>query len=260
MTANNAIYKEVIEDILMASLGVAVFLLHSGLIKTICLIALIIIAAYSCFEGVSRIVANYHRLQSLREENKKLKDSLSIADINLKEIKKKPSPIPEPPTLVVDDFLGNTRKIQDFISGLYGEDHYPNVYKAYFKSVEDLNKADKDISIIKNLIIKPFTEGLGQVNMPLSKEDTKKILFDLVSFALMMFDFVDTYRYSANNYPEQLLSVKVATGKESLDEASAKAKTATILADETPKYIRAIKAVIESLGLEGTVLYSGYKL
>jgi hypothetical protein len=261
MTAKQAIAREVTEDVLMILLGIAIIFLPSGLPRIICLVALIIVAIYSCLEGVARITANADRHKAMVEENRRLAESLSIAKLTAKPTTEVVYQTPDIPELSVDDFTGNTERIKNFLSELYHGESLPNVYKSYFKRINDLNGADSQLASFKQLLTGPFVDGLSQIGMPLSEEDRKRILEDLLSFALLMLDFIETYRYNINNSPEQLISIKEATGEITKEEALASARMATDLADETPRYIRAIKSVLEGLKLDkNDFLYSGYKL
>ena len=261
MTTKQAIAREVTEDILMIVLGVAIFFIPTSLPRVICLVALIIVAIYSCIEGVARIAAHADKYKAKMEENRILAESLSIAKLSANPKTEVVYQTPDIPELLVDDFTRNTEIIKNFLSELYHGESLPNVYKSYFKRVNDLHGADSQLDSFKRLITKPFIDRLSQIRMPLSEEDRKRILEDLLSIAFLMLDFIDTYRYNINNTPEQLISIKEATGKITKEDALASARIATDLADETPRYIRAIKSVLEDLKLDkNDFLYSGYKL
>lgn len=262
MTRKTAIYKEVTEDVLMIVLGVALFVLPDGFFKTICLVALILVAVYACLEGVSRIVANADRYNRLKEENHKLSESLSLAKAEKKtpvEIVTEISPVP--PDIAMDSFDTNIDAIQLFIAGLYKDQPLPSTYKVFFKRMKDLSGAESSLGAFKEKVTVPFIEGLREMDMPVSEENKKRIIQDLVSFAFLMLDFIDTYRYNINNTPEQLLGIKAALGEITKEAAYETAKTSTEFADETPRYIRAMKSAVESLQTDDLhFLYSGYKL
>ena len=261
MTRKNAIYKEVTEDVLMIVLGVALFVLPDGIFKTICMVALILVAAYACLEGVSRIVANADRYNRLKEENHKLSESLSLAKAEKTPVERVTEVLPEPPNIAMDSFDANIDAIQLFIAGLYKDQPLPSTYKVFFKRMKDLSGAESSLTAFKEKVTAPFIEGLGEMDMPVSEENKKRIIQDLVSFAFLMLDFIDTYRYNINNTPEQLLGIKAALGEITKEAAYEAAKISTEFADETPRYIRAMKSAVESLQTDDLhFLYSGYKL
>lgn len=261
MTKQKAIYREVTEDVLMIILGVALFILPAGVYRIICLVALILVAVYSCLEGVSRIVANAERYNRLKEENHKLSNSLSLANAEKAPVERVTEVLPTPPDIPMDSFDANIDTIQRFIAGMYKDQPLPNTYKTFFKQIKDLSDAESSLAAFKEKVTGPFIEGLREMDMPVSEENKKRVIQDLVSFALLMLDYIDTYRYNINNTPEQLLSIKAALGEITEEAAYEAAKTSTELADETPRYIRAMKSSVESLQTDDKhFLYSGYKL
>lgn len=259
MASKRAVFKEIAESVFMIGLGVAVFVLTPGLYRTICLGVLALTVLHSCLKSVLRIIANADRLKTLKEENRRLHEQLELKE-QLPPVEEKPQhDTPELPELNAETLLANTEIIRETLERLYPG--LPLSYKRYFRQVADLSRVDSRLVALNEHVVRPFMESIRQVELPLSEDESRWILRQLLQDAFLMLDLVDTYRYNVNNTPEQLLGLKVACGELSHAEAVESVKTATFMADETPRYLRALKEVVDNLELGGDpFLYSGYKL
>lgn len=258
-----AITIEVLENALIVLLGCALFFLPAGIPRIIVLVCLVIIAIYSCLEGASRIVANADRQKRLIEENKRQKERITLAKLESKQdpLPELEAPTVEIPTLSTDDLAGNTEAIKNLVASLFEDGTLSSSYKGYFRHIQDLLTADKYLNKFQETLTRPLIDELRHTELPLTEESKSLILKHLIQFSLIMLDYTDTYRYNINNSPEQLLNVKVAAGEIPVSEALNSARTATDLPDETPGYIRAVKAAIEKLEFgDEPLLFSGYKL
>lgn len=258
-----AITIEVVESVLIVLLGCALFFLPAGVPRIISLVCLAVIAIYSCLEGASRIVANADRQKRLIEENKRQKESITLAKLERDKptLPEQETPALDIPKLATDDLAGNTETVKRLVTSLFEDGSLPNSYKGYFRNIQDLLTADKYLRKFQETLSTPLIDELRHTELPLSKESKSRILNHLIQFSFIMLDYTDTYRYNINNTPEQRLNVQVAAGEVPVTEALKVARTATELPDETPNYIRVLKAAIESLDLgEEPLLLSGYKL
>lgn len=261
MTTKRAISREVIEDLLMIILGISILLITNGTAKVIALVILVIVAIYSCLEGVSRIIANGDRIKSLKEENKSLREEVSFAKSEQKQFAIPQTPKNSIPELEGSSLHDDTGKLKQFMISLSEDGMLSNSYRSYFNNILELIRVDEDMILFKERILEPCIMELNSTEMPLSNEDRDKVYMLLIQYSFLFLDYIDTYRFNINNTKEQLLSLQVIKGELSPDEAYKLAANATLMADETPKYIRVLKEAIKTINPnKDIVLYSGYKL
>ena len=190
MASRTSITKEVTEDILMILLGIAVFVLPEGIPQTICLGGLIVVALYSCLEGVLRIIASADRMKSLKEEIRQLKTDLDQARKSADQVPESDHKLLELPELIPGKLRENAGIIQTVITSVYPD--VPLVYKDYFRQVADLSRVDSLLVLLNEHSVKPFVDRLRQMEQPMSDEDYKQVLRELLQFSFLMLDFVDT--------------------------------------------------------------------
>ena len=264
MTRKNAIIKETTGNVLMILLGFAIYFIQPGLLRTTLLICLVLTALASFLEGVSRIVANADRIKRMKEKQIKVEEELTATKLSLYNANQSKSPaasMPSLPSLTTDDLSGDSNKIEEFLTSVYPEHNLPNPYLAYFRHVKEMDKAESYLRKFNEVLVSPIHQSLRGTPLPLSEEDKQFLLKQMLQYALVMMDFIDTYHYTVNNTPGQLLSIQAAVGEITSEEAFKKAVQATEFPDETPQYIRAIKALLESMELDdGDILYAGYKV
>lgn len=151
------------------------------------------------------------------------------------------------PNLPVKDSLDKRlNSVQSFFAGDEGLD---DEYQFFFS---ELKKAVKNQTTRTNLnsnYIQPLMEKLKNTELPLNDSDKLKLLGYLVQLALIAIDYTQDFHTSYEE--ESCLSLRIATGSISLEEASEQAKEANDNIYETEKEIRVLHDLVLDFGLNG---------